>query len=303
MFDLPLAELETYRPPIEQPEDLADFWRGSLAEVRRFDLGLSVQPVENKLAVIDTFDVRFAGWGGSEVRAWLHLPAVHAAPDRCRPSSTTTATREAAGFPHEHTVWAQAGYAQLVMDTRGQGWTSGGASGTADWAPEAGMIHTPGFLTAGLASPDSYYYRRVYCDALRLLEVAAALEQTDADRVIVTGRQPGRRDHDRRRRTCRALPAYRWSPRRRTYRSSATSGGRWRSPTPNPYAELTGYLAGWRDHTDTAYRTLSYFDGANLGRWATVPALFSVALMDEVCPPSTVFAAYHHYGADPQSPR
>ena len=75
MFDLPLAELQTYRPPIEQPEDLADFWRGSLAEVRRFELGLSVQPVENRLAVIDTFDVRFAGWGGSEVRAWLHLPA------------------------------------------------------------------------------------------------------------------------------------------------------------------------------------------------------------------------------------
>ncbi len=30
-----------------------------------------------------------------------------------------------------------------------------------------------------------------------------------------------------------------------------------------------------------------------------MPALFSVALMDEVCPPSTVFAAYHHYGAGP----
>ncbi len=77
------------------------------------------------------------------------------------------------------------------MDTRGQGWAPGGASGTADWAPEAGMIHTPGFLTAGLASPDSYYYRRVFCDALRLLEVAAALEQTDADRVIVTGASQG----------------------------------------------------------------------------------------------------------------
>jgi cephalosporin-C deacetylase len=35
----------------------------------------------------------------------------------------------------------------------------------------------------------------------------------------------------------------------------------------------------------------------NLGRLATAPALFSVALMDAICPPSTVFAAYNHYGA------
>ena len=64
----------------------------------------------------------------------------------------------------------------------------------------------------------------------------------------------------------------------------------------HPYMEITEYLAGWRDHTETAYRTLSYFDTANLGRYAATPALFSVALMDEVCPPSTVFAAFNAYG-------
>jgi cephalosporin-C deacetylase-like acetyl esterase len=40
----------------------------------------------------------------------------------------------------------------------------------------------------------------------------------------------------------------------------------------------------------------SYFDGAMLGRRSSAPALFSVTLMDEICPPSTVFAAYHAYG-------
>jgi cephalosporin-C deacetylase len=42
-------------------------------------------------------------------------------------------------------------------------------------------------------------------------------------------------------------------------------------------------------------RTLSYFDIAILGRTAVAPALFSVALMDDICPPSTVYAAYNHY--------
>ena len=47
---------------------------------------------------------------------------------------------------------------------------------------------------------------------------------------------------------------------------------------------------------DRVFGTLAYFDGAVLGRRASAPALFSVALMDEICPPSTVFAAYHAYG-------
>jgi cephalosporin-C deacetylase len=35
----------------------------------------------------------------------------------------------------------------------------------------------------------------------------------------------------------------------------------------------------------------------NFARRATAPALFSVGLMDPICPPSTVYAAYNHYGS------
>ena len=43
-------------------------------------------------------------------------------------------------------------------------------------------------------------------------------------------------------------------------------------------------------------KVLNYFDGVHLVRRATVPALYSVALLDDVCPPSTVFASYNSYG-------
>ena len=33
-------------------------------------------------------------------------------------------------------------------------------------------------------------------------------------------------------------------------------------------------------------------------RQASAPALFSVALMDTICPPSTVYAAYNAYGSE-----
>ena len=43
-------------------------------------------------------------------------------------------------------------------------------------------------------------------------------------------------------------------------------------------------------------RDRSYIDVVNHARHASVPALFSVGLIDEVTPASTVFAAYNHYG-------
>jgi cephalosporin-C deacetylase len=43
------------------------------------------------------------------------------------------------------------------------------------------------------------------------------------------------------------------------------------------------------------FNTLSYFDGVNFATRAKSHALFSVGLMDDVCPPSTVYAAYNHY--------
>jgi cephalosporin-C deacetylase len=43
------------------------------------------------------------------------------------------------------------------------------------------------------------------------------------------------------------------------------------------------------------FGTLAYYDGLHFAARASANALFSVALMDEICPPSTVFAAYNHY--------
>jgi cephalosporin-C deacetylase len=44
-------------------------------------------------------------------------------------------------------------------------------------------------------------------------------------------------------------------------------------------------------------RTLSYFDGVNFAKRATAPTLYSVALMDQICPPSTGYAAFNWHGA------
>ena len=62
-----------------------------------------------------------------------------------------------------------------------------------------------------------------------------------------------------------------------------------------PYKEVANFCQTHRDKIETVFRTLSYFDGLNFAARATAPALYSVALMDDICPPDTVFASYNHY--------
>ena len=64
----------------------------------------------------------------------------------------------------------------------------------------------------------------------------------------------------------------------------------------DPYLEIRRYLAVHRDMEARALRTLGYFDGVHFAARATAPALFSVALMDTICPPSSVYAAFNAYG-------
>jgi cephalosporin-C deacetylase len=62
-----------------------------------------------------------------------------------------------------------------------------------------------------------------------------------------------------------------------------------------PYNEIAIFCSTHRDKIETVFNTLSYFDGVNFASRAQAQALFSVGLMDTICPPSTVYAAYNHY--------
>ena len=60
-----------------------------------------------------------------------------------------------------------------------------------------------------------------------------------------------------------------------------------------PYNEIVRFCKIHRDKIDTVFDTLAYFDGVNFAARIEAPALFSAGLMDDICPPRTVFAAYN----------
>lgn len=178
--------------------------------------------------------------------------------------------------------------ASFVMDTRGQG---GGETG--DPTGSAGPT-TSGYMTRGIESPDNYYYRRVYTDAVMAIRAAASLADVDPKRIGVTGGSQGGGISI----AAAALTPHPIQivmpdvpflcdfPRATSILDSM------------PYAEISRFLGQQRSRIDQTFKTLSYFDGVHLAPRIKARALFSVGLMDNICPPSTVYAAYNQVKSD-----
>lgn len=74
LVDLPLGELQTYRPDVPEPHDFDEFWTGQLDAVAELDPAAAFDPVPTPIRTVDVLDVTFAGHGGNPVKGWLLLP-------------------------------------------------------------------------------------------------------------------------------------------------------------------------------------------------------------------------------------
>ncbi|GAA2136280.1 acetylxylan esterase [Arthrobacter humicola] len=294
LFDMPLDQLRNYTSSAVEPEDFDDFWDRTIAEARQFPLDAVYAPAENHLSVIDSFDVSFTGFGGARIKGWLHLPANRDAGRALPVVVQYVGYSGGRGLVQQDTKWAQAGYAHFIMDTRGQGY--GGSLGeSADPHPSAGDVAYAGLMTRGLSSREDYYYRRVFVDAFRAIEAVQNHPEVDASKVLLAGLSQG---------GGLAIAAAGLAAGRLDGVLCTMADVPFLQDFPRavdiaprgPYPEVAGFLARHRDRYEPALAVLNYFDGVHLGRRATAPALFSAALMDDVCPPSTVFAAYNAYG-------
>ncbi|ROS54191.1 acetylxylan esterase [Frigoribacterium sp. PhB24] len=283
--DLPEPALREYRSTQTDPDDFDEFWATTLAETRAHPLDLRVERVDTGLTTVDVYDVTFAGWAGQPVRAWLRVPAGAEGP---LPAVVQfVGYGGGRGAAVENLFWSSAGFAHLQMDTRGQG--SGWSLGATPDPDGSGPAH-PGVMTRGIDSRETYYYRRVFADAVRAVEAARGFDVVDATRVSVVGGSQGGGI---------ALAVAGLVPDLAAVAAYVPFLCDFRRATvitdADPYKEIGRYLAVHRHRASSVHDVLAYFDGVNFARRASASALFTTALMDPTCPPSTVFGAFNAY--------
>lgn len=285
-FDMPLEELKRYLPERHEEKDFDEFWKKTLEESQKFPLNPIFEKVDYYLKNVEVYDVTFSGYMGQRIKGWLIIPVKREEKIPCIVEYIGYGGGR--GFPFDFLLWSNAGYAHLVMDTRGQG-TSWSKGDTPDYGEEAPPQY-PGFMTKGILSPETYYYRRVFTDAVRCVETACAFPEVDNEKIAVCGGSQGGGI---------ALAVSGLSPKVKLLMSDVPFLCNYRRAVEitdeMPYGEISRYCKTHRDKIDIVFRTLSYFDGVNFAVRAKCPALFSVGLMDTICPPSTVFSAYNFY--------
>ncbi|RKR76584.1 acetylxylan esterase [Frondihabitans australicus] len=283
--DEPEAVLRQYQSSQQDPSDFDEFWAETLRDTRQHDLDVRLSPVDTGLATVDVYDVTFAGYRGQPVKAWLRVPRGATGPLPAIVQFQGYGGGRARAI--DDLLWASAGYAHLLMDTRGQGSAWGGGD-TED--PSGSGPAAPGFMTRGIDSRETYYYRRVYTDAVRAVEAARSLDVVDASRVVALG---GSQGGGITLAVAGLVPDLRAAFPRVPFlcdfpRATVITDR-------DPYREIGRYLAVHRDATARVHDVLAYFDGVNFARRAAAPAWFTTALMDGTCPPSTVFGAFNAY--------
>ena len=286
--DMPASQLPDYRSSQIDPGDFDEFWDATLQSARGMASAVHIEPVDSGLTTIDVFDVTFSGWNGQPVRAWLRIPKGATSPL----PAIVQFVGYGGGRGHylENLLFASSGFVHLQMDTRGQGsgWSLGD---TPD--PDGTGPQIPGVMTRGIDSRETYYYRRLFTDAVRAVDTARELPQVDTSRVSVFGISQGGGialavaglvpDIAA---VAPCVPFLCDFPRATVMTDSY------------PYKEIRDYLAVHRSKVDAVAGVLPYFDGVNFAKRATAPALFSASLMDATCPPSTVHGAYNVYGGE-----
>ena len=284
-IDMPLEQLRTYKPALYREADFESYWESTISEAVKQPLNAELIPYSLESKSLQSYAVRFDGYKTGRIAGWYVCPKGRG---RFPAVCIYHGYSGRAPRPLELMHLAAQGLCVLSVDTRGQN----GQSEDGNIYPEG---HVGGWMTMGIRDPRTYYYRYVYADAVRALELLAGREEVDPARMAVTGVSQGGgitlAAAALSERPILALPDVPFLCDYRRGVSIAPAG---------PYSEITGFVKAFPSLYDAAFRTLSYCDNLNLAPWIECRTVVCNCLWDDACPPSTIFAVYNHIAAEKQ---
>ena len=281
-FDMPLDQLRTCMFPQKKERDFDEFWRRMLMRSAEQPLCPQAEPVEYVVPDVRVEKISFEATDGGRIVGWSITPVkIRHRPTLIFFHGYSGDKGKIADYLH----WALQGFTCLAFDVRGQ------AGESADYA-QYPSGRSSGWMTSGILEPETYYFSRCYIDTVRAIDFAQTCMEVDPDRIGVTGCSQGgglalaAACLSRHVRLCMAeVPAFCHFVR--TLEIT-------RQP---PWTDLTSFFARRPQDIETAMRTLSYIELNNMTDHIHCPTLISVGLQDEICVPSSIFAAYNRISA------
>ncbi len=284
LIDMPLAQLKECQGRNPRPADFDAFWDAGLAEMHALDAKVELVPHPLPAPFAEAFDLYFTGVGGARVHAKYLRPRgvrdPHPAVVQFHGYSGNT------GDWSDKLNYVAMGFSFAALDCRGQGGLSEDVGGV------RGNTHN-GHIIRGLDdAPEKLLFRQIYLDCAQLAGIVIGLPEVDADRVGVTGGSQGGgltlACAALEPRVQRAAPVFPFlCDYRRVWEMDLAVSA---------YAELKTFFRLFdprHEREEEIFTRLGYIDCQHLAPRIRAETLMFTGLMDNVCPPSTQFAAYN----------
>jgi len=284
VFEMPLEELRSYQGVNPKPEDFDEYWQRALGELQETGDDVELVPASFHSAIAECFDLFFTGVGGARIHAKYLRPEIGESPH--------PAVLLFHGYTGNSGDWqdklslVSQGFSVGALDCRGQGGLSEDKGGVAGNTMR-------GHIIRGLDDhPDKLLFRQIFLDTAQLARIVMEFEEVDPARVGTHGGSQGGAlslvcaSLEPRIKACSAAFPF-LCDYRRVWEMDLAEGA---------YEELRSYFRLFdptHSREEEVFRTLGYIDVQNLVPCIRADVLMGTALMDQVCPPSTQFAAYN----------
>ena len=284
MLDMPLEELKKYQGRNPRPADFDEYWDEALKEMHAIDREVTITPSYFTSPVADCYDLWFTGVGGARIYAKLLKPKN--INKKCPAVLNFHGYNGKVGDWDAYLGWAASGFVVAAMDCRGQGGKSidvGGNRGKT----------TAGHIIRGLNDdPKTLLYRNIFLDTAELANIIMDMDDVDETRVGAYGASQGGAltiaCSALEPRICRSAPIFPFlCDYKRVWEMDMAE---------RAYAELKTYFRDSdprHEREEETFIKLGYIDLQFLAPRIKAKLKMFTGLMDNICPPSTQFAAYN----------
>jgi cephalosporin-C deacetylase len=284
MFDMPWEELQTYQGVNPRPADFDAYWERGLAEMRALDPQIEITPAEFQTPYAECSHLFFTGVGDARIHAKL-----------LRPRGATErhpAVLQFHGYTGDSGDWTAKlpyvalGYTVAALDCRGQGGLSEDKGGVQGWTLR-------GHIIRGLDdAPEKLLFRQNFLDTAQLAKIVLEMPDVDPERVGAMGGSQGGgltlACAALEPRIKRVVPMFPFlCDYKRVWDIDLAK---------DAYAELREWFRKkdpLHEHEEEIFTKLGYIDVQFLAPRIRGEVMMAVGLMDQICPPSSQFAAYN----------